>query len=54
MNEILNFMKDIITGSDNEKTPIGLCGFDCEQETKAIEAKKPKKKSEMRLSELME
>ena len=54
MNEIINFVKGIITGNENERTPIGLCGFECEKESEPKKTVKPKRKTELRLSELME
>ena len=53
MNEILNFVREIITGRENEKNPIGLCGFECNNVNTITEVK-PKRKKEMRLSELMD
>ena len=54
MNEIINFVKGIITGDENERTPIGLCGFECEKEAEHKKPVKQKRKKELRLSELME
>ncbi len=53
MNEIVNFVKEILMLETTDKTPIGLCGFDCIQEQTKRPVKQ-KRKKEMRLSELME
>ncbi len=53
MNEIVNFVKEILMLDTNEKTPIGLCRFECSQES-APKPVKRKHNSELRLSELMD
>lgn len=53
MAEIINFVKEILMLESKERMPIGLCGFDCVQETTTVK-KKPRRKREMRLSELMD
>lgn len=53
MKEILNFFKEIFMLDSNEKMPIGLCGFECAAEP-VVKTPKPRKKREMRLSELMD
>lgn len=53
MNEIFNFVKEILMLNANEKTPIGLCHFECSQET-APKPVRRKRRVEMRLSELMD
>lgn len=53
MNEIFSFVKEIFMINEIDKTPIGLCQFECGQNS----IKKPRKirrKREMRLSELMD
>ncbi len=54
MHEIVNFVKEILMLEPNEKMPVGLCAFDCEPEQKPKRTIKHKRKTEMRLSELME
>lgn len=54
MSEIVNFIKGIFMLNDVETVPIGLCGFDCVPAEKAPKISKPKRKREMRLSELMD
>ena len=54
MNEIINFVKEILMLETTEKCPVGLCGFETPTETKKVKKSKPKRKREMRLSELME
>ena len=54
MNEIINFVKDILMLENNELTPVGLCGFDVSKEKQHQREIKPQKKRELRLSELME
>ncbi len=53
MNEIVNFVKEILMLNTNEKIPIGLCQFECASEP-SVRPVKSKKKKEMRLSELMD
>lgn len=53
MNEIINFVKEIFMLNTNEKTPIGLCQFECATESVPKPIKR-KNKKEMRLSELMD
>ncbi len=52
MNEIVNFVKEILMLETKERMPIGLCGFEGSCET--VKPKRPKKQKEMRLSELMD
>lgn len=40
--------------NEAETVPIGLCGFDCPPQQTAPKKSKPKRKREMRLSELMD
>ncbi len=54
MNEIVNFVKEILMLETNEKCPVGLCGFEHYNETKKPRKTKISRKKEMRLSELME
>ena len=54
MDEIVNFVKEILMLETNEKMPVGLCAFECENENKTRRPIKQKRKREMRLSELME
>ena len=54
MNEIINFVKDILMLESNEVTPVGLCSFEHFKEKTAPRRIKIKKKRELRLSELME
>ncbi len=53
MNEIINFVKDIITGNVEDKKPVGLCVFECSENTQTKESGH-KFKKEVRLSELMD
>lgn len=53
MNEIMNFVKDILMLNANDKTPIGLCQFECVKE-RVPKPVKATRKREMRLSELMD
>ena len=53
MQEILNFVKEILMLEGQEKTPVGLCAFETVMPTPAPKIKKTKKR-EMRLSELMD
>ena len=53
MNEIMNFFKDILTMDATDKSPIGLCRFECTSD-KVSKTVKTKRKREMRLSELMD
>ncbi len=53
MNEIVNFVREILMLESKDTTPIGLCSFDCVKETKKTKNKPPRKK-ELRLSELMD
>ena len=52
MNEILTFIKDIFMINTIDKTPIGLCQFDCDVNT-TKKNRKIKQKKKLRLSELM-
>lgn len=53
MNEIVNFVKEILMLENNEKNIVGLCSFEhIKEKTKPNIVKK--RKREMRLSELME
>lgn len=54
MGEIVNFFKGMLMINDSEKVPIGLCSFECAQTEQVSEVAKPKRKREMRLSELMD
>ncbi len=54
MNEIINFVKEILMLETNEKCPVGLCSFENTAETKTVRKTKHQRKREMRLSELME
>ena len=54
MNEIINFVKDIFMLETEEITPVGLCSFEHSTENKKARVIKPKRKRELRLSELME
>ncbi len=53
MNEIVNFVKEILMLETKESMPIGLCSFDCSQEAPKTSVRR-KRKKEMRLSELMD
>ena len=53
MQEILNFVKEILMLGGQEKTPVGLCAFETATPTPARKIKKTKKR-EMRLSELLD
>lgn len=53
MSEIFNFFKDILNMDAKDTTPIGLCGFEGASSQKKKKLIKPKRKQEMRLSELM-
>ena len=54
MGEIVNFVKEILMLETAERTPVGLCAFDCKEAEKPKRAVKQKRKKEMRLSELMD
>ena len=54
MNEIVNFVKEIFLFDTNEKMLVGLCGFEHMKDKSSTTKTKPKRKREMRLSELME
>ena len=54
MNEIVNFVKEIFMFDTNEKMLVGLCGFEHMKDKTSTTKTKPKRKREMRLSELME
>lgn len=54
MNEIVNFVKEIFMLDTNERMPVGLCSFEHSKEIQTQRTVKPKRKREMRLSELME
>ena len=53
MNEIINFVKEILMLEGNERTPVGLCAFEGVTEKPKCNVA-PKRKREMRLSELMD
>ena len=53
MDEIVSFFKEVLMLNKEERTPIGLCAFDAMQESRVVKTK-PKRKREMRLSELMD
>lgn len=53
MGEIFNFFKDILNMDAKDTTPIGLCGFEGSSSHKKKKLIKPKRKQELRLSELM-
>ncbi len=53
MKEIINFVKEILMLETTEFMPVGLCAFENASPAPATVAK-PKKKREMRLSELMD
>ena len=53
MQEILNFVREILMLGGQEKMPVGLCAFETGTSTPARKMKKTKKR-EMRLSELMD
>lgn len=54
MNEIVNFVREILMLETNEKSPVGLCSFDHFNENKTVTSPIQKRKRELRLSELME
>ena len=54
MNEIINFVKEILMLESNERTPVGLCAFEGGAVEKPAKTVRPKRKREMRLSELMD
>ena len=54
MNEIVNFVKEILMLETIEKSPVGLCSFDCGNEQKPKRKIKQQRKTQMRLSELMD
>lgn len=54
MNEIVNFVKEILMLESNERIPVGLCAFEGAATEKPARAVRPKRKKEMRLSELMD
>ena len=54
MNEIVNFVKEILMLETVQTRPVGLCSFDCEQEVIPKRTVKQKRKTELRLSELMD
>jgi len=56
MGEIVNFFKEILNMETNERCPVGLCSFEHAEKSakKKTVTKKPPRKREMRLSELME
>ena len=53
MQEILNFVKEILMLGGQEQMPVGLCAFETGTSKPARKIKKAKKR-EMRLSELMD
>ena len=53
MNAIINFVKEILMLESNERLPVGLCAFESVTE-KPTRVTRPKRKREMRLSELMD
>lgn len=54
MGEIVSFFKDMLNMGTSDNEPIGLCSFDAEPVEKTKKTSKPKRKQELRLSELME
>lgn len=54
MNEIVNFVREILMLETNEKSPVGLCSFEHFTENKKVTKPIQKRKRELRLSELME
>ncbi len=54
MNEIVNFVREILMLETNEKSPVGLCSFDHFNEKKPVTNPVKQRKRELRLSELME
>ncbi len=54
MNEIVNFVKEILMLESSQKMPVGLCAFENDGEEKPKREIKQKRKTEMRLSELMD
>ena len=54
MGEIVSFFKDMLNIGTSDNEPIGLCGFDAEPVETKKKTAKPKRKQELRLSELME
>ena len=54
MNAIVNFVKEILMLESNERMPVGLCAFECTTTEKPAKVARPKRKREMRLSELMD
>ena len=52
MNILFKCISEFFSPTSNE--PVGLCSFDNIKETKKPVQAKPKRKKEMRLSELME
>lgn len=53
MKEIVNFVKEILMLETTEFMPVGLCAFE-NAGTQKTSVAKPKKKRELRLSELMD
>ncbi len=53
MKELVNFVKEILMLETTEFMPVGLCAFE-NAGTKSAPIAKPKKKRELRLSELMD
>lgn len=54
MNEIVNFVKEILMLETNERIPVGLCAFENCNQSSQKRVVRNKRKKEMRLSELME
>ncbi len=55
MNEIVNFVKEILMLETNEKCPVGLCSFEHFKDGKRKKrVVRTQRKKELRLSELME
>ena len=55
MGEIVSFFKGILMMDSSDGTPVGLCSFEHNpKKKKKMAVKKPARKREMRLSELME
>ena len=52
MDELVSFVKEILMLSKSDVMPVGLCAFETNQ-TQPIKKVKTKRKSELRLSELM-
>lgn len=53
MDEIVSFVKEILMLGKSDVMPVGLCGFETPQ-NKPVKKIKSRRKSELRLSELMD